>query len=377
MSLIAESIIDLIGNTPLVRLNMIKKSLNLKADILAKAELFNPLSSAKDRAALYMIEYAEKNGILKTGGTIIEPTSGNTGVGLAFISALKGYKLILTMPESMSIERRKLLKQLGAEIILTPASEGMSGAIKKAEELLNSTDNAFMPNQFGNKANALAHKMTTGPEIIKQTEGNIDFFVAGVGTGGTITGVGECLKELNKDIKIVAVEPFTSAVLSGEKSGAHGLQGIGAGFVPDVLNTEILDEVIKIKDEEAIETGKLLAKTEGILAGISSGAALCAAIKLAEKEENAGKTIVVLLPDTGERYLSTALFDWEKKSDELYIFISDLITQWQIVVKNVFENCICYTKNKKIVFFKRIFEQCIEYILYKNSTNYIEFEHIV
>ena len=245
MSLIAESIIDLIGNTPLIRLNMIKKSLNLKADILAKAELFNPLSSAKDRAALYMIEYAEKNGILKPGGTIIEPTSGKTGVGLAFISTLKGYKLILTMPESMSIERRKLLKQLGAEIILTPASEGMSGAIKKAQELLNSTDNAFMPNQFGNKANALAHKMTTGPEIIKQTEGNIDFFVAGVGTGGTITGVGECLKELNKDIKIVAVEPFTSAVLSGEKSGAHGLQGIGAGFVPDVLNTEILDDVIK------------------------------------------------------------------------------------------------------------------------------------
>ncbi len=333
MSLIAESMIDLIGNTPLIRLNMIKKSLNLKADILAKAELFiirlnmfkkslnlkadilakaelfNPLSSAKDRAALYMIEDAEKNGILKPGGTIIEPTSGNTGVGLAFISTLKGYKLILTMPESMSIERRKLLKQLGAEIVLTPASEGMSGSIKKAEELLNSTDNAFMPNQFGNKTNAIAHKMTTGPEIIKQTDGNIDFFVAGVGTGGTITGVGECLKELNKDIKIVAVEPFTSAVLSGEKSGAHGLQGIGAGFVPDVLNTEILDEVIKIKDEEAIETGKLLAKTEGILAGISSGAALCAAIKLAEKEENSGKTIVVLLPDTGERYLSTALFD--------------------------------------------------------------------
>jgi len=309
MAQIADSMIELVGNTPIIRLNGIKNKLGLKAEILVKAECFNPLSSAKDRAALFMVNDAENKGILKKGGMIVEPTSGNTGVGLAFISAIRGYKLMLTMPENMSVERIKMLKQLGAEIILTPAKDGMAGAIAKAKELLEENEGSFMPSQFENHANAEAHRQTTGPEIIRQTGGEIDFFVAGVGSGGTLTGTGEVLKKYNENIKVVAVEPFNSAVLSGEEKGPHGIQGIGGGFIPKILNRDIIDEIIRIKDEEALETGKLLAKTEGILAGISSGAALCAAIKLAQREENEGKTILALLPDTGERYISTALFD--------------------------------------------------------------------
>lgn len=309
MSKIANNLTELIGNTPLVALNGYLKKNNIKGNIIAKVEYFNPLGSVKDRAALYMIQDAEKKGLIKENTVIIEPTSGNTGVGLAYISAIKGYKIILTMPESMSIERRKLLAMLGAEIVLTPASEGMPGAIKKANELAESFESSFIPNQFENDANAQAHRETTAKEIIADTDGKIDFFVAGVGTGGTITGIGEVLKAYNKGIKVVVVEPFTSAVISGEVKGPHGIQGIGAGFIPKVLNTEIIDEIIKVKDDEALKAGREVAKTDGLLVGISSGAAIYAAGKIASRPENAGKNIVVLLPDTGERYLSTALFD--------------------------------------------------------------------
>ncbi|MGE4215317.1 MAG: cysteine synthase A [Anaerotignaceae bacterium] len=309
MAKIAENLIELIGNTPLVSLSGYCKKNGLKGNIIAKAEYFNPLGSTKDRAALFMINDAIERGLLKEDTVIIEPTSGNTGVGLAYIAAIRGYRLILTMPESMSIERRKLLKMLGAEIVLTPAAQAMSGAISKANELAKEYPNSFIPNQFENPANAMAHIVTTAEEIIVDTDGKIDYFVAGVGTGGTITGVGTRLKEFDKNIKIVAVEPFNSAVLSGESSGAHGLQGIGAGFIPKVLDVSIIDEVIKIKDEEALEAGREIAKTDGFLVGISSGAAIYAAKILARRPENEGKNIVVLLPDTGERYISTALFD--------------------------------------------------------------------
>ncbi|HCT64391.1 MAG TPA: cysteine synthase A [Lachnospiraceae bacterium] len=309
MSKIAENLIELIGNTPLVSLGGYCKENGLKGNVIAKVEYFNPLGSVKDRAALYMIDDAKKRGLLKSDSVIIEPTSGNTGVGLAYIAAIRGYKLILIMPESMSIERRKLLKMLGAEIVLTPAEQGMGGAISKANELVNEYPNSFIPNQFENPANALAHKMTTAKEIIADTDGKIDYFVAGVGSGGTITGVGKALKDFDKNIKIVAVEPFSSAVISGENKGSHGLQGIGAGFIPKLLDVDIIDEVIKVKDNEAMEAGRQIAKTDGLLVGISSGAAIYAASVLANRPENAGKNIVVLLPDTGERYLSTALFE--------------------------------------------------------------------
>ncbi len=305
---IAKNLTELIGKTPLIELGGFERGKELKSNIVAKAEYFNPLGSVKDRAALYMIEEGEKNGQIKKNTVIIEPTSGNTGIGLSYISAIKGYKIILTMPESMSIERRKLLAMLGAEIVLTPAAEGMAGAIKKAEELKKDFESAFIPNQFENDANAQAHRETTAKEILEDTEGNIDFFVSGIGTGGTITGVGEVLKAHNKDVKIIAVEPFSSAVLSGEPKGPHGIQGIGAGFVPKVLNTDVIDEIIKVKDEDAIKASRLVGKTDGLLVGISSGAALHAASVIALRPENEGKRIVVLLPDTGERYLSTALF---------------------------------------------------------------------
>ncbi len=309
MARIAESLIDLIGNTPLVKLGNYSRQNNIEANILAKPEYFNPLGSVKDRAALGMIEDAEKRGILKEGSVIVEPTSGNTGVGLAFISAIKGYKLILTMPDTMSIERRKLLAALGAHIVLTPGRLGMQGAIDKANEILKENEGSFMPNQFSNPANPAIHKRTTAQEIIRDTDGNIDFFVAGVGSGGTLSGVGEALKEYNPQISIIAVEPDKSAVLSGGLAAAHGIQGIGAGFVPEALNREVIDEVIRIRDDEAIDTAKEVAKTDGLLVGISSGAAICAAKKLSRRKMNKGKNIVVILPDTGERYLSTALFD--------------------------------------------------------------------
>ena len=309
MAKIAENLVELIGNTPLVSLGGYCKKRGLKGNIIAKAEYFNPLGSIKDRAALFMIEDAKERGILKSDSIIIEPTSGNTGVGLAYIAAIQGYRLILTMPESMSIERRKLLKMLGAEIVLTPAAQGLSGAISRANELAKEYPNSFIPNQFENPANPLAHRTTTAQEIIADTDGKIDYFVAGVGTGGTLTGIGTALKEFNKNIKIVAVEPFNSAVLSGESSGTHGLQGIGAGFIPKVLDVTIIDEIIKVKDEEAFAAGQEVAKTDGFLVGITSGAAIHAAAILAGRPENAGKNIITLLPDTGERYLSTALFD--------------------------------------------------------------------
>ena len=304
--MIANNALNLIGNTPLVRLNKIDKE--LPGNIVAKLESFNPLGSVKERIALSMIEAAEKDGSLKSGMTIVEPTSGNTGIGLAFVSAIKGYKLILTMPDTMSVERQKIMKTLGAELILTPGSKGMKGAIDKAMEL-SKGDNHFMPNQFGNPANPDTHRKTTAVEIWEDTNNKVDFFVSGVGTGGTITGVGEKLKELKPDVKIVAVEPEESAVLSGEGPGPHKIQGIGAGFIPKILNTKIIDEIIKVKSEDALNLAKQLAKEEGILAGISSGAALKAAIGVASKPENKDKNIVVILPDTGERYLSTCAFN--------------------------------------------------------------------
>lgn len=308
MANIRNGFLDLIGNTPLVEVKNIEKLLGLEARVLVKLEYLNPAGSVKDRAAKFMIEDAENKGILQKGAVIIEPTSGNTGIGLAAISAVKGYRTILTMPETMSVERRNILKAYGAEIVLTDGSKGMSGAIEKAEELARELPNSFIPSQFDNPANAAAHRATTGPEIWKDTDGNVDIFIAGVGTGGTLTGTGEYLKSKNPDIKIVALEPSDSPILSGGQAGAHQIQGIGANFVPSLLNTEIYDEIYKADSETAFETAKLLAKHEGILVGISSGAALKGAIDLAKRPENKGKTIVALLPDSGDRYYSTPLF---------------------------------------------------------------------
>ena len=310
MAKIAQSLVELIGKTPLLELSKAEKDQRLRARVLAKLEYLNPGRSVKDRVGYALIEQAEKQGLLGRNTVIIEPTSGNTGVGLALVAARRGYKLILTMPDSMSIERRTLLRSLGAKLVLTPAHEGMPGAIRKAQELAEQT-NAFIPQQFANEANPEVHRQTTAKEIWDDTEGKVDIFVAGVGTGGTVTGVGEVLKQLNPKVKVVAVEPYDSAVLSGEKPGPHKLQGIGAGFTPQVLNTKVYDEVFKVKNKDAFAASRLLAKTEGTLVGISSGAAAHAAIEIAKRPENAGKTIVVLLPDTGERYLSTKLFSEE------------------------------------------------------------------
>ena len=303
-----KSAAELIGNTPLLELTNLEKELGLKAKILAKLEYFNPAGSVKDRIAKAMIDDAEEKGVLKEGSVIIEPTSGNTGIGLASVAAAKGYRLIIVMPETMSVERRQLMKAYGAELVLSDGAKGMKGAIAKAEELNKEIPNSFIAGQFVNPANPAAHRAHTGPEIWNDTEGAVDIFVAGVGTGGTITGVGEYLKEKKPEVKIVAVEPSTSPVLSGGAAGAHKIQGIGAGFVPDVLNTSVYDEIVKVDNEVAFTTGKLLGKHEGILTGISSGAALWAAIELAKRPGNEGKNIVVLLPDSGDRYLSTALF---------------------------------------------------------------------
>ncbi len=308
MAQIYNNILQLIGRTPLVEAENLEKELWLQARILVKLEYLNPTGSVKDRAAKSMIEDAENRGILKEGAVIIEPTSGNTGIGLAAIAAVKGYRMILTMPDTMSVERRNILKAYGAEIVLTPGAEGMSGAIKKARELASEIPDSFIPGQFENPANAAAHRVSTGPEIWKDTDGQVDVFVAGVGTGGTLTGVGEYLKEQKPEVKIVAVEPADSPVLSKGTSGPHKLQGIGAGFVPEVLNTEIYDEIIPVESDDAFAAGKLLAKKEGILTGITSGAALWAAVELARRPENRGKTIVALLPDSGDRYYSTPLF---------------------------------------------------------------------
>lgn len=309
MSKVYGNITELIGRTPLVQLNNYIREGNLAANIIGKVEFFNPAGSVKDRIAKAMIEEAEEKGFLKKGSVIIEATSGNTGIGLSSVAAAKGYRIILTMPETMSVERRNILKAYGAELVLTEGSKGMKGAIEKAQELATKIENSFIPKQFQNSANARIHRETTAVEIYEDLDGKIDIFVAGIGTGGTITGVGEYLKSKNKDIKVVAVEPSASPVLSGGKAGPHKIQGIGAGFVPDILNTEIFDEIIKIDHEDAFKTSKELAILEGILVGISSGAALYAATELAKREENRGKNIVVLLPDTGERYLSTPLFE--------------------------------------------------------------------
>lgn len=308
MAKIYNGTIDLIGNTPLVEVKNIEKELGLEARVLVKLEYFNPAGSVKDRIAKGMIEDAEEKGLLKEGSVIIEPTSGNTGIGLAAIAAAKGYRIILTMPETMSVERRNILKAYGAEIVLTEGAKGMKGAIAKADELAKEIPNSFIPGQFVNPANPAAHRATTGPEIWNDTDGKVDIFVAGVGTGGTVTGVGEYLKQQNPDVKVVAVEPATSPVLSKGTAGAHKIQGIGAGFVPDTLNTKIYDEIITIDNDAAFEGGKEIASIEGILVGISSGAAFVAAKELAKRPENAGKTIVVLLPDSGDRYYSTPLF---------------------------------------------------------------------
>lgn len=308
MANIYKGTLGLIGNTPLVEVTNIEKALGLEATILVKLEYFNPAGSVKDRIAKAMIEDAEERGVLKKDSVIIEPTSGNTGIGLAAIAAAKGYRIILTMPETMSIERRNILKAYGAELVLTEGAKGMKGAIEKANELANEIPNSFIPGQFVNPANPAIHKATTGPEIWNDTDGNVDIFIAGVGTGGTLTGVGEFLKSKKPDVKIVALEPASSPVLSEGKGGPHKIQGIGAGFVPDVLNTKIYDEIITVENDDAFATGKLIAKHEGVLVGISSGAALYGAIQLAKRPENKGKTIVVLLPDTGDRYYSTPLF---------------------------------------------------------------------
>ena len=306
---IYNSVAELVGKTPLLELKNIEKKYGLKAKLVAKLEYFNPAGSVKDRVAKFMIDDAEKRGILKEGSVIIEPTSGNTGIGLSAIAASKGYRVIIVMPETMSVERRKLMKGYGAELVLTPGNLGMKGAILKAEELKNEIPGGVVMGQFVNPSNPKAHYMTTGPEIFEDTNGNVDYFVAGVGTGGTITGVGRFLKEKLPNVKIVAVEPATSAVLSTGVAGAHKIQGIGAGFVPEILDTKIYDEVIPVSDEDAFKFGKETGKTEGVLVGISSGAALSAAISVAKRKEAEGKTIVVLMPDTGERYLSTALFE--------------------------------------------------------------------
>ncbi len=309
MGKIYDNVTELIGRTPLLKVDRFGKTQGAKADILAKLEYFNPAGSIKDRAALSMIEDAEAKGILKEGSVIIEPTSGNTGIGLASIAASRGYKVILTMPETMSVERRKLLAAYGAEIVLTKGSEGMKGAIDKAEDIAASTPNSFIAGQFVNDANPEAHRRTTGPEIWQDTDGQVDILVAGVGTGGTVTGIGEYLKSQSKDVQVVAVEPDTSPLLSKGVAGPHKLQGIGANFVPEILNRDIIDEVMTIEAEEAFEAARCIGRTEGILVGITSGAALAAAVKLAKRPENTGKNIVVILPDTGDRYLSTELFD--------------------------------------------------------------------
>ena len=307
MSKVKNSFLDLVGSTPLVRVNNLIKKDELKADVLAKLEYFNPAGSVKDRIAKEMILDALEKGLINENTTLIEPTSGNTGIGLSAVATALNLKIIITMPETMSVERRNLMKAYGAKLVLTPGGEGMKGAIAKAKELASQIENSFIPGQFENPANPTAHYKTTGPEIYEQTEGKVDIFVAGVGTGGTISGIGKYLKEKNPEVKVVAVEPASSPVLSTGKGGAHKIQGIGAGFVPETLNTKIYDEIITVENEDAFATGKEMAKTEGILVGISSGAALYAAKELAKREENAGKTIVVLLPDGGDRYLSTPL----------------------------------------------------------------------
>ena len=313
MSKIAKNLINLIGNTPLLELTGTEQELGLKAQVVAKLEYLNPLRSVKDRTALALIQRAERKGLIGNGTTIIEPTSGNTGVGLAFIAAIHGYKLILVMPDAMSLERRTLLKALGAELVLTPAYEGMTGAISKANELAKEIGDAYIPQQFENPANPDVHRRTTAEEIIRDTDGKLDFFVAGIGTGGTITGVGQVLRAYDSKVKIIGVEPYTSSVLSGERPGPHKIQGIGAGFKPKTLDMTVYDEILRIKDHEAFGIARLLARKDGVLAGVSSGAAAAAAIKLARRPENKGKRIVVLLPDTGERYLSTALYNFEKE----------------------------------------------------------------
>lgn len=309
MSKIYTSADQLIGRTPLLELTNIEKEYDLPARVIAKVEYVNPAGSVKDRVAKAMIDDAEKNGKLKPGSVIIEPTSGNTGIGLASVAAARGYRIIIVMPETMSVERRQIMKAYGAELVLTEGAKGMKGAIAKAEELAAEIPNSFLPGQFVNPANVYAHKATTGPEIYEDTEGEVDIFVAGVGTGGTITGVGEYLKEKNPAVKVVAVEPASSPVLSKGEAGAHKIQGIGAGFIPKILNKEIYDEIITVTNEDAFATGKLIGRKEGVLVGISSGAATWAAIELAKRPENVGKTIVVLLPDTGDRYLSTPMFE--------------------------------------------------------------------
>ncbi len=313
MSKIAKNLINLIGNTPLLELSGTEQELGLKAQVVAKLEFLNPLRSVKDRTALALIQRAERKGLIGNSTTIIEPTSGNTGVGLAFIAAIHGYKLILVMPDAMSLERRTLLKALGAELVLTPAYEGMTGAISKANELAKEIGDAYIPQQFENPANPDVHRRTTAEEIIRDTDGKLDFFVAGIGTGGTITGVGQVLRAYDNKVKIIGVEPYTSSVLSGERPGPHKIQGIGAGFKPKTLDMTVYDEILRIKDHEAFGIARLLARKDGVLAGVSSGAAAAAAIKLARRPENRGKRIVVLLPDTGERYLSTALYNYEKE----------------------------------------------------------------
>ena len=308
MSNIYKSVQELVGNTPLMELTHIEKEYNLAAKILVKLEYFNPAGSVKDRIAKQMIEEAEAAGTIKPGSVIVEPTSGNTGIGLSMIAQTKGYKSIIVMPESMSIERRKLMKAYGSELVLTPAKDGMKGAIAKAKEIVENTPNAWTPEQFTNQANMHAHYNTTGPEIWQDTDGNVDILIAGVGTGGTITGTGTYLKEQNPHLEVIAVEPADSPVLAGGKPGAHKIQGIGAGFVPDVLNQNIYNRIVHVTNEDAIENGKLISKKEGVLVGISSGAAVWTAIQEAKREENAGKTIVAILPDSGDRYLSTPLF---------------------------------------------------------------------